>query len=279
MQALSILLLLAAQASDTTTRVPDERIILSRLCVISTYIDNYNNKGLLNVATQSLLRPATIIRNTLSETAGDHVAYALKRSPASVSTWPVGADSCFLDGHVSLRVGAGGITLATDDPKAKTVLPDQLGLWGHLQVVADRRAMPSLSGDITVKDSKRLWEAIEHDLTAANASRCAPQPASTPKVAAKNLYGVGDTVTVNVVRVEEDDVDDILHCAFEGESRECGYIHLYDAVAYLHHVPIWVFQDEHNRPLPLKATIVDRDADGRLLLLDWTAERLCLQQL
>ncbi len=264
MQALSILLLLAAQASDTTTRVPDERIILSRLCVISTYIDNYNNKGLLNVATQSLLGTSYYHpQYALGETAGDHVAYALKRSPASVSTWPVGADSCFLDGHVSLRVGAGGITLATDDPKAKTVLPDQLGLWGHLQVVADRRAMPSLSGDITVKDSKRLWEAIEHDLAAANASRHASQPASVQVVDTKNFYGVGDTVTVNVLRVEEDDVDDILHCAFEGESRECGYLHLYDAVAYLHHVPIWVFLDSRGRPLPLKVTIVDRDADGR----------------
>jgi hypothetical protein len=264
MQALSILLLLTAQADDTTTCVPDERIILSRLCVISTYIDNYNNKGLLNVATQSLLGTSYYHpQYTLAETAGDHVAYALKRSPAAASAWPVGSDSCFLDGHVSLRVGADGITLATDDPKAKTVLPDQLGLWGHLQVVADRRAMPSLSGDITVKDSKRLWEAIEHDLTAANASRRAPQPASTQKVAATNLYGVGDTVTVNVLRVEEGDDGDILHCAFVGESRECGYLRLNDVVAYLYQVPLWVFLDGRNRPLPLKVTIVDRDADGQ----------------
>ncbi len=264
MQALSILLLLAAQASDTTTRVPDERIILSRLCVISTYIDNYNNKGLLNVATQSLLGTSYYHpQYTLSETAGDHVAYALKRSPASVSTWTVDADSCFLDGHVSLRVGAGGIRLATDDPKAKTVLPDQLGLWGRLQVVADRRAMPSLSGDITVKDSKHLWEAIEYDFTAANASCHALRPTRAQVVDTKNLYGVGDTVTVNVLRVEEDDVDDILYCAFEGDSRECGYLPLCDAVPYLHHVPMWVFLDERSRPLPLKVAIVDRDADDQ----------------
>ncbi len=264
MQALSILLLLTTQAGDATAHVPDERVILSRLCVISTYIDNYNNQGLLNVATQSLLGTSYYHpKYALGETAGDHVAYALKRSPASVSAWPIGTDSCFLDGHVSLRVGAGGITVASDDPKAKTVLPDQLGLWGHLQVEADRRAMPSLSGDITVKDSKRLWEAIERDLAAANASRPAPRPTAAPS-AAKNHYGVGDTVTIKVLHVEEGaDDDDILHCAFEGESQECGYLYLHDLVGYLRHVPLWMFLDSRSRPLPLKATILDKETDGQ----------------
>lgn len=265
MQALSILLLLAAQGGDASTPLPDERVILSRLCVISTYIDNYNNKGLLNVATQSLLgKNYYYPKYTLVETAGDHVAYALKRSPASVSSWPVGTDSCFLDGHVSLRVGPSGISVETDDPKAKTVLPDQLALWGHLQVVADRRAMPSLSGDITVKDSKRLWEAIEHELATANASRPAAQPAGTAAQSAKHLYGVGDTVTINVLRVEEgDNDDDILHCALEGESQEIGYLYLHDIIGYLKHVPLWMFLDSYNRPLPLKAVILDRETDGQ----------------
>lgn len=265
MQALSILLLLAAQSTGTATPLPDERVILSRLCVISTYIDNYNNKGLLNVATQSLLGTSYYHpKYTLGETAGDHVAYALKRSPASVSSWPVGASSCFLDGHVSLHVGSSGITVETDDPKAKTVLPDQLGLWGHLQVVADRRAMPSLSGDITVKDSKRLWEAIEYELATANASRPAAQPALSSHAPAKSLYGVGDTVTINVLRVEEGEGDDdILHCALEGESQECGYLYLHDIIGYLKHVPVWMFLDSHNRPLPLKAVILDRETDGQ----------------
>lgn len=264
MQALSILLLLTSQTEGASAPVPDERVILSRLCVISTYIDNYNNKGLLNVATQSLLGSSYYHPSyVLGETAGDHVAYALKRSPASVSTWPIGTNSCFLDGHVSLRVSADGITVSTDDPKAKTVLPDQLDLWGHLQVVADRRAMPSLSGDITVKDSKRLWEAIEHELTTANASRPAAQPAATPVVAAKDLHSVGDLVTIHVQRVEEGlNDDDILYCSFEGETEEVGYLYLHDIIGYLKHTPMWVFCDSANRPLALQVVILDKDTDG-----------------
>ena len=55
MQALSILLLLGEQTNDATPPTLDERVNLSRLCVLSTYIDNFNNKGLLNVAINSLL--------------------------------------------------------------------------------------------------------------------------------------------------------------------------------------------------------------------------------
>lgn len=264
MQALSILLLLAP---DTDSAGLDERVILSRLCVISTYIDNYNNKGLLNVAVQSLFGSSFYHpKYTLAETAGDHVAYALKRSPASAIPWPVGTSNCYLDGHVCLRVDGDGISVSTDDPKAKTVLPDQLGLWGHLQVLADRRAMPSLSGDITVKDSKRLWEAIELELTSANAHRKA-HLASSSQASAKGSHSVGDTVTINVLRVVSGVGDeDILYCAFDGESTESGYLFLHDIIGYLKHVPVWMFSDSYNRPLSLKATIIDKETDGMFRL-------------
>ena len=266
MQALSILLLLASQTDGTAATAPDERIILARLCVISTYVDNYNNKGLLNVAVQSLLGSRYYHpKYTLEETAGDHVAYALKRSPASAALWPVGNTSCYLDGHVRLRVSPDGISVENDDPKAKTVLPDQLNLWGNLQVVADRRAMPSLSGDITVTDSKRLWEAIEHELTLANPKQPEGQPTVAGHLVAKDLHSVGDTVTVSVLRVENVvGDDDILHCALAGESRECGYLYLHDIIGYVRHVPSWIFQDGNGHPLRLKATILEKDTEGRL---------------
>lgn len=264
MQALSILLLLGEQTNDATPPTLDERVNLSRLCVLSTYIDNFNNKGLLNVAINSLLgnrfyRP----KYSLAETAGDHVAYALKRSPANAASWPVGTNSCYIDGQVRLNVGPEGITLQTDNPKAKTVLPDQIALWGHLQVIADRRAMPSLSGDITVKDSKRLWEAIERDLFTANAASSVSPTASAQAAKPKSLHSVGDRVNICIRRVEEGvDDDDLLYCSFEDEREERGYLYLHDVVGYLRHVTLWMFEGTTGHPLVLEARIVDEDSDG-----------------
>ncbi len=264
-QALSILLLLAQQGNGANGNLPDERVILARLCVISSYVDNFNNKGLLNVAVNSLLGNNYYRPNySLAETSGNHVAYALKRSPATLSPWPVASTSCYLHGHVRLSVSPDGIRVESGSPKAKTVLPDKIGLWGHLQVVADRRSMPSLSGDITVKDSKRLWEAIEHDLFTGNDTPPVSGRPPVSAVPAQELHSVGDRVTVCVMRVEEGEADDdILHCAMEGDSRECGYMYLHDIVGYLRHTPAWIFQDNYGRPLPLKVTILEEDADGQ----------------
>lgn len=277
-QALSILLL-AEQCNGTNSNLPDERIVLSRLCVISSYIDNFNNKGLLNVAVNSLLgnnyfRP----KYSLAETSGNHVTYALKRSPATLSSWPVASTSYYLHGGVRLRVSPDGISVETDSPKAKTVLPDQISLWGNLQVMADRRAMPSLSGDITVKDSKRLWEAIEHDLFTGNDTPTVVSRVAASAVPAKVVHGVGDRVTVYVIRVEEGEGDDdILHCSMEGDQRECGYLYLHDIVGYLRHTPTWVFQDSYGNPLPIKVTILEEESDGQFhfSLLEPLKEFVC----
>lgn len=59
--------------------------------------------------------------------------------------------------------------------------PEQLALWGNIQVYANRSAMPSLSGQITVNDSRRLWEAIERELFTPD-----PTVVHTPRNAPRN---------------------------------------------------------------------------------------------
>ena len=262
LQALSILLLLADRTADANGLLTDERIVRSRLCVIASYVDNYKNQGLLNAAAGSLLADGLANFNySLADTSGNHIAFALKCTPAATSeAWPVTTASCYISGPLRLRVDADGITIETDSPKAKTVL-DHVNLWGNLQVMAERKNMPSLSGELTVKDCKRLWEAIEHELFVP--AQSVQLPVSPRPAATKTIHVVGDKVVVWVKRVADNVGDDtILYCCFEGEQKESGYLYIHDVVGYVRNVSLRMFQDDLGKPLLLEAKIIGEDVGG-----------------
>ncbi len=259
-QALSILLLLADEATDRHTA-------LARLCVIASYVDKFNNNGLLNAAAGSLLGNGLAnFSYSLADTSADHMTYLLKcTQDATTEKWPVGTASCYLNGARRLRIDADGITIESDCARARNVV-DHINLWGNLQVTADRRSMPSLSGDITVADSKRLWEAIEHELfvpdqTSAHANGIHSKDAKTET--AKSLHSVKDKVVIWVKRVVSNAGDDnIAYCCFEGEQKESGYIYLHDIIGYVRNASVRTFQDDYGKPLLLEAVIAGEEYGG-----------------
>lgn len=282
-QALSILYLIADNKDNLKQQMPDEHLMLSRLSVISTYIDEFSNKELLSLAVYNLLsdnyyRP----RFSLTDTEGQTVPFDLKRRSSVLPSWPIDTTNCYIGNHIRLVVSKDGLALWTDSRKAKAVLPEKLGLWGNIQVYADRSSMPSLSGDITINDSRRLWEAIERELfiPISNTSTTA-QTANSAAKPIKEVHGVGDTVYLTVTSVDEDDEnekgDNRAYCTIEGDDEESGYLYGRDVVSYMHHVSLWMFQDREGRPLTLEATIVGEDEDGmfQFSMLEGVKEFVC----
>ena len=281
-QALSILYIIANNKDNADAQMPDERLVLSRLCVLSTYIDEFNNKELLSLAVSEMLsgsyyRP----RFELADTVGQTIPFDLKRRSSALTTWPVRTSNCFIGNKMRLVVSKDGLAIWSDNPKAKAVIPEQLNLMGNLQVYADRSMMPSLSGDITVSDSKHLWESIERDLFTPSGTSpvIASKPAQQQQI--KDVYGIGDKVKITITSVEDDEENDygenIAYCTIKGETKESGYIYGKDIVSYLHHVAQWMFQDMYGNPLTFEATIIDEDNDGmfHFSMLDDIKDYVC----
>lgn len=281
-QAVSILYIISDNRNNLNAELPDERLLLAQLCVLSTYIDEFSNKELLSLAMSCLLSDNYYHpRFELTDTEGQTVPFNLKRRSSALPSWPVNTTNCYIGGRKRLVVSSEGIALWSDGAKAKSVIPEQLHLWGNLQVYADRSSMPSLSGDITVNDSKRLWEAIERDLFT-------PEKAA-PDVSAKNdtvshlegIYEVGDRVLITVNDVDDYDDnekgDNKAYCTIEGETKESGYIYGRDIVSYMHHVSLWMFRDRYDNPLTFEATIIEEDKDGmfHFSMLDSIKEFVC----
>ena len=281
-QALGILYVIADNKNNADTQLPDEREILSRLCVLSTYQDQYGDKELLSLAayelfSESYYRPTF----TLADTEDQNIPFDLKKRAAQLTAWPVRSSNCFIAGRQRLTVSNDGIAIWSDSRKAKSVLPDKLNLWGNLQVYANRSMMPSVQGSPTVNDCKHLWEAIGQELLVPEK---ADDRQDSPRQR-KPLQGVhdrGDTVNITITSVssviENANNDNRAYCTIEGEDRESGYIYGKDIVPYMHHMDMWMFT-MNDRPLVFEAKIIDVDNDGEFhfSMLDGIKEFVCEQ--
>lgn len=282
-QALSILYIITGDRT-TEAHLPDERIILSRLSVLSTYIGDYGNKELLSLAIGELLsdnyyRPKFSLEDTENQT----IPSSLKTRALRSNLWPVNTTNSFPAERTRLDINSKGITIYSDSQKAKPVIPSQLQLWGNMQVCADHKNMPPLSGDITISDSKHLWQAIERELFTPD--RLTQVKESIKSIQQKNIkptYDVGDTVRITINRIddnENENGDNRAYCTIVGDNKESGYIYGKDIVSYMHHVALWMFQDMNHNPLTFEATIMSIDGDGmfHFSMLDEIKEFVCNQ--
>ena len=281
-QALAILFIIADNKDNHDTRLPDERLLLSRLCVMSTYIDEFCNKELLAMAVSTLFsdsyyRP----RPALADTLGYKIPFDLKTHSRLLPPWAVNTTNLYIGSRMRLVISPDGMAVWADSQKAKAVIPEQLALWGNIQVYANRSAMPSLSGQITVNDSRRLWEAIERELFTPDPTVVhTPEKRTTKPM--KIVHGVGDVVTITINSVGEDEnekSDNRAWCTIEGEDSVSGYIYGQDIVSYMHHTATWMFEDYNGNPLSFNAVIIDEDDDGmfHFSMLEQIKEFVCSQ--
>ena len=260
-QAITILLLLADNKYNLDSSLPDERLNFSRLCVLSTYQEDYNNHEVLALALNYITgnryyRPYY----QLSDTASNKVAFLLKSYKPKSTSWPIDTRTSFISGNRRLVLSPEGISLYSGEAKEKTVLPESLQLWENLQVYADRRFVPQITGKVSIRDCKNLWDDIEHVFFEQKQTAVHEDVAP---VQVKKGHDVGDLVTIQIVRIEQiDDNTSKAYCVIQGEDKESGYIYGTDIVSYMHHLEPWMFQDNKGKPLNVEAEIESIDADG-----------------
>lgn len=278
-QAISIMLLLADNNDNRTPSLPDERLNLARICVLSTYQELFNNREVLDLAINCLagrryFRPYY----TLADTETNRVTFLLKTYRPLSSPYPIDTTSSFISGRRRLELSPNGIALYSGDAKEKTVIPASLNLWANLQVYADRRMVPQLTGKINIRDCKRLWDDIEHDLFQQKAES---HDTTANTITVTPTHDIGDHVTVNITRIAGDNSGhkSIAYCKIEGEDNESGYLYAEDIVSYMHQLDLWMFLDGNGRPLSLEAVIESEDSDGlfHLSMLDTIKDYVCKQ--
>lgn len=289
MQAIAILLLLANSYEKTSPLpntfwdtheqrnaiLPDERLNLARLCVLSTYHEDYKNGEVLDLGLNYLVgsnyyRPAY----TLDDTDGYRVSLMLKAYKPALKPWPVDTTSSFLSGQLRLVISPEGITLHSGEQKERPVLPEDMGLWENLQVWADRHTALKPGSKLDIRVCQKMWEDVERDLFLPK-KEDEPHPA---RHASAPVHNIGDKVTVVVTRTQEyGTTSSIAYCRFEGEQQESAYIQAEDIVSYIHKVYVWMFEDYNGRPLYLDAVITGQDEDGlfRLSMLDSIKDFVC----
>ena len=262
-QAITILLLLADNKNNLDSTLPDERLNFSRLCVLSTYQEDYNNHEVLTLALNYLVgskyfRPFYL----LADTASNRVTYLLKTYKPLTGKWPIDSRNSFISGNNRLVITPEGISLFSGNAKEKTVLPENLKLWEDLQVYADRRWIRPISGKVTIRDCKNLWDDIEHVFFEQKQTfnHDDNSPSDT-----RNSHNVGDRVTISITRVEFiNDNESKAYCIIQGDDKESGYLYGEDIVSYIHHLEPWMFTDSRGRMLKMEAEIKSIDTDGMI---------------
>lgn len=258
-QAISILLLLADNVDNRDKTLPDERLNLARLCVLSTYKEKYKNKEVLALALNCLAgsqyyRPVY----QLADTEGWGITNKLKLySPGpNGSACPMDTTNTFIKDDKRLVLSPEGISLYSGVARERTVIPAGMELWQHLQVYADRRNVAALEGRIEIKDCKRLWEDIERELFVQSAQQ------KRPIATIQEKHHEGDEVIINITRIDPSDKRKA-YCRIKGEQEESGYILVDDIVSYMRTLEVWMFQDDAtHQPLNLKAVIKTEIGEG-----------------
>lgn len=262
-QAITILLLLADNKDNYDSSLPDERLNFSRLCVLSTYQEEYNNHEVLTLALNYLtgskyFRPFY----KLNDTASNKVTFILKTYKPLMQKWPIDTRNSFISGNNRLVISPEGISLFSGNSKEKTVLPENLKLWENLQVYADRRWIRPISGKVTVRDCKNLWDDIEHVFFEQKQSVIHEDHTSAIKEKTRNI---GDCVTISITRVEFiNENESKAYCIIQGEKEESGYLYGEDIVSYIHHLEPWMFTDDRGKMLNMEAEIKGFDSDGMI---------------
>lgn len=262
-QAITILLLLADNKDNRDSSLPDERLNFSRLCVLSTYQEEFNNHEVLSLALNYIsgsryFRPYY----QLTDTSSNKVTFLLKTFKPLSQPWPIDTRTSYISGSRCLVLSPEGISLFSGDAKEKAVLPDSLHLWQNLQVYADRRWIRPVAGKITIRDCKNLWDDIEHVYIEQK------QKAGHENFTTKdnnNSHNVGDRVTISITRVEFINGNESkAHCIIQGEKQESGYLYGEDIVSYIHHLESWMFTNNRGKMLSMEAEIKSIDADGMI---------------
>lgn len=250
-QALSIQLLLSESDTKKDDSI-DQRLNLSRLYTLSTYENQLK-------AASSLMSSLAILANnqfekpaySIEDTGTNKISYLISYTkPFSIE-----ATCCYIHGKAKLEVSPKGIILyACTGENSKPLLPKELGLFGGLQVVVDRRFPHTINANPTITECKQLWKEIQKNVFANN----------TPTVTRhrpKLRHHVEDTVTISVTAQSETDARKI-YCKIEDEFGGEGYMYIKDIVPYNLQADIRYFQSENGKSLLFEAKIIDEE-DGK----------------
>lgn len=226
------------------------RLNLSRLSTLSTYTVKSNGKQTLALSLSNLL--STQLQQSpysWADTANQRVPILFSQIvPHAIDT-----ESCYIFDRGKLSIMHGRMAIEIGRPeKPREVLPTSLGLWGGLQVVAERGELHALSANPTIADCKRFWENVETDIF-----RPAKSHATTK---GKKAHRVGETVVITITR--QDDTDpDLFLAEIDDETGGNGYIHVNDIVPYTIKANITHFRWRNGHRMRLEAEIIDRDVN------------------
>lgn len=227
------------------------RLDLSRLSTLSTYTIKSDGQRTLNLSLTNLLATQTLLSPySWADTASQRVPILISQLvPKAIDT-----ENTYIFDHGKLDVTSHHITLEIGKPqKPRENLPAALGLWGGLQVVAERSELHPLTSNPTIADCKRFWENVEKNIFEQ------PKQAAA-QVNAKKKHRVGDSVTITITR-QDDERPELFHAVIDDEQGGEGWLTLSDIVPYALKANITHFRWRNGKRMRLEAEITERDAN------------------
>lgn len=221
---LALHLQLFLMGSNTSSDDIDQRTILARLCMISSYLNNPAANKLINNAFYNLYN------SNIKKYAVQKDDYQL--SPYKIAQLPtteIDSRLRYAKKNVRIDVSKDGINLYTDATQAglRQVFPKELGLWKNLQIYRVERngakITPTNINDLT--HYQELWVELESEFMTLK------QPVAVTAPSRNKRYRVGESVLISFIRQDEKDKDKF-YCRIENGRGGEGYIYIKDIINY-----------------------------------------------
>lgn len=223
-KALSIQLLLLDKNID---QLADRTLNISRLCLLSSYIDNVNSKQLLDIAFYYLFNSqANFIFYNQSDINNLLIPHFLSNHQAD---FHIDTKNTFSQNKIKLIISDEGIKLFSPGSKKNSfeVFPKDLNLWMNMQVYLENKPEINLT-NAKITDLNLYFEAWkEIELSLFNTEK----KKTVPVIKNKKRHKIDERVRISFIKQDSINLKKFF-CQIEDEIGGDGYIFMEDIVPY-----------------------------------------------
>lgn len=223
-KALSLQLLLL---DNHINQLADRSLNISRLCLLSSYIDNVNPKQLLDIAFYYLFNSqASFIFYNQSDINNLLIPHFLNNHQ---SDFHIDTINSFSQNKIKLIISDEGVKLYSPGANNNSfeVFPKDLNLWMNIQVFLENKPEINLSNAKSTDLNLyfEAWKEIEFSLFNTEKKK------TIPAVRNKKHHKIDEKVRVSFIKQDSSNLKKF-YCQIEDEIGGEGYIFMEDIVPY-----------------------------------------------